>query len=131
MALFEPNRSVQNPTATNTTPNNNAFKNIGEGTNPEITIRKNEIEAPTNNTTEPAPNWIRFLLVRLEKVPCNFKSLVLERKTFDNKKVQAKLRTKGKNKTIKESNIVKSNKILRILIAINKNILRNVFIAKN
>lgn len=93
-------------------------------------MRQNEIEAPTNNTAEPAPNWIRFLLVRLEKVPCNFKSLVLERKTFDNKKVATKLKTKGKNKTIKESNIVKSDKILSILIAINNNILKNAFVAK-
>ena len=130
MVPFEANRSVQNPTATNTTPNNTAFKNIGGGTNPEITMRQNEIEAPTNKATEPAPRWIRFLLARLEKVPCNFKSLVLERKMFESKKVLVKLRTKGKNKTISESNILQSDKILRILIAINNNITRNALVAK-
>ena len=130
MVPFEANRSVQNPTATNTTPNNTAFKNIGEGTNPEITMRQNEIAAPTNKDTEPAPKWIRFLLARLEKVPCNFKSLSLERKTFESKKVLTKLITKGKNKTISESNIVQSCKILCILVAINNNNIRNALVAK-
>jgi len=97
---FEVNRSVQNPTAIITTPNNTTFKNIGEGTNPETTMRQNEIEAPTNKATEPAPRWICFLLARLEKMPCNFKSLLLERKTFESKKVLAKLRTKGKIKRL-------------------------------
>ena len=130
MVPFEANRSVQNPTITNTTPNNTAFKNIGEGTNPEITMRQNEIAAPTNKATEPAPKWVRFLLARLEKVPCNFRLLLLERKTFESKKVLTKLRTKGKNKTIRESNIVQSGKILCILVAINNNIIRNAFVSK-
>ena len=69
-------------------------------------MRQNEIAAPTNKDTEPAPKWIRFLLARLEKEPCNFKLLLLERKMFESKKVLAKLRTKGKNKTIRESNIL-------------------------
>ena len=127
---FEANRSVRNPTATNTTPNNTAFKNIGEGTNPEITMRQNEIEAPTNKATKPAPRWIRFLLARLDKVPCNFKSLSLERKMFESKKVLTKLITKGKNKTISESNILQSCKILCILVAINNNNIRNALVAK-
>ena len=93
-------------------------------------MRQNEIEAPTNKDTEPAPKWIRFLLARLEKVPCNLKSLALETKMFESKKVLTKLKTKGKNKTIKESNIVKSDKILSILVAINNNILKNAFVAK-
>ena len=130
MVPFEANRSVQNPTITNTTPNNTAFKNIVEGTNPEITMRQNEIAAPTNKATEPAPKWVRFLLARLEKVPCNFRLLLLERKTFESKKVLTKLRTKGKNKTIRESNIVQSGKIFCILIAINNNITRNALVTK-
>ena len=130
MVPFEANMSVQNPTATNTTPNNTTFKNIVEGTNPEITMRQNEIAAPTNKATEPAPKWVRFLLARLEKVPCNFRLLLLERKTFESKKVLTKLRTKGKNKTIRESNIVQSGKILCILVAINNNIIRNAFVSK-
>ena len=130
MVPFEANISVQNPTATNTTPNNTTFKNIVEGTNPEITMRQNEIAAPTNKATEPAPKWVRFLLARLEKVPCNFRLLLLERKTFESKKVLTKLRTKGKNKTIRESNIVQSGKILCILVAINNNIIRNAFVSK-
>lgn len=49
---------------------------------------------------------------------------------FESKKVLAKLRTKGKNKTIRESNTELSGKILRILIAINNNNIRNALVVK-